>query len=838
MANSFRVLRALAAGLAASALFAGCTAPVPQDSVANVAAASYHAQIRRTQDGIPHIKADDWGSLGYGFGYVQAQDDLCTLADSFVTWRGERSSYFGADARPPAAASFGKPRNLDADFFFRLVDDDAAVQRFRTAQTADFRTLLGGFAQGYNRYLDELKAGRFPGAHQACANEPWVTRITTDDLYRRLIALNLAGGATQFLDGIVRAQPPGTSQPLAEDVEGEGGAQPLSMARMTVGGHAGIGSNALAFGAPVTRDGKSLLFGNPHWFWRGPDRFYEAQLTIPGQLDVAGASFLAVPVVVIGFNHDIAWTHTVSNARRFGIFELKLVPGAPTHYLYDGKDEALQAVPITIKVRDAATGSLAPVTRTLYRSRFGPMIDLSSMSPALAWNAQHAFALRDVNAENNRTFANFLAWGQARSLDDFMAIQKRFAAMPWANTFAIGRDDPRVWFADIGAVPNVPDPFAAACTTPLGQAFDKQAFGVPFLDGSRSACAWDAAPAPSPQQADALSPDSMPSLLRTDYVGNFNGSYWLTNPRQPLTGFARITGETGGPQSLRTRLGHALAAKLMAEPGGLTRDALERTVLDSTSMSERLARKPLLDALCVEGKAAPVVRVVRDLLDGKDLASPQTVDLTEACRVLRNWDGTANADARGANLWDEFWRRASQIPDAQLYAAQFDANRPLTTPAGLNTTNPAHQQVLEQALAGAVLALQRNDFAPGSTRGELLYTVRNGDKVPMYGGCDGEGYFTAACAEHPLDHEGYALDRDAHGNSYLQVVGFGDDGPHADTLLAPSESDDPASPHHVDATAQYARKNWLRFSFTEHAISTAPGMTEQLLTGPRAAAEH
>ena len=43
----------------------------------------YSAEIRRTTMGVPHIKANDWGGLGYGYGYgyVQAQDNLCTMAD-------------------------------------------------------------------------------------------------------------------------------------------------------------------------------------------------------------------------------------------------------------------------------------------------------------------------------------------------------------------------------------------------------------------------------------------------------------------------------------------------------------------------------------------------------------------------------------------------------------------------------------------------------------------------------------------------------------------------------------------------------------------------------------
>ncbi|WP_133645710.1 penicillin acylase family protein [Paraburkholderia flava] len=819
-------------------------AVLPAAHAASPAASAtpYRVDVRRTQDGIPHVEARDWGSLGYGYGYVQAQDNLCTLADAFLTWRGERSAWFGADARTPDAATFGQPRNLDADFFFRSIADDDAVARYRAAQPLQLRELVAGFADGYNRYVDEMKRGNFPGAHAECAGKPWVKPISSDDLYRRLVAVMLAGGGTRFLSQIAQAQPPRVPQAQSSstssltDSATLAAMKPIDPDQLAVGGHVGIGSNAYVFGGSATRDGHSLLFGNPHWFWRGPDRFYQAQLTIPGQLDVAGVSFLAVPVIMIGFNHDIAWTHTVSSARRFGFFELKLVPGDPTRYVIDGHEEAMRPMPVTVQVRDMKTGQLTPVTRVLYRSRFGPMVDLSAMSPALGWNAKHAFALRDVNEDNTRAFANFLAWGKATSLDDFISIQKRYAALPWVNTLAIGRGDPRVWFADIGAVPNVPDTLAAACTTPAGHAFDQRVAGVPFLDGSRSACEWVGMNGKNADVARTAIPGAMPvtempSLLRRDYAGNFNGSYWLSNPQAPLTGFAQVQGETGTPQSLRTRLGHTLAQQLMSAPGGVARDALEQTVLSSGSMSERLFRQPLLDALCAPGQSAPTVAVAPPATSSaKGTPVARTVDLAEACRVLRAWDGTGNVDARGANLWDEFWARAQRIPAAKLYATPFDPSRPLATPAGLNTANPA----LVQALGAAVLALQDNGFALDSTRGTALYIGRDGAKIPLYGGCDLQGYFTSACTGEPLDRHGYSLNEHAHGNTYVQVVGFGADGPEADTLLSHSESDDPASPHSRDATLAYAQKAWARFPFTAQAIRSAPGMTETTLSGPRA----
>ena len=52
---------------------------------------SYEAEIRRTSYGIPHIKAKDEASLGYGAGYAYAEDNLCVFADEMLTVNGKRS---------------------------------------------------------------------------------------------------------------------------------------------------------------------------------------------------------------------------------------------------------------------------------------------------------------------------------------------------------------------------------------------------------------------------------------------------------------------------------------------------------------------------------------------------------------------------------------------------------------------------------------------------------------------------------------------------------------------------------------------------------------------------
>ena len=84
----------------------------------------FDAQIRWTSYGIPHVKADNWGSLGYGFAYATARDAVCTMARDVVMVNGELARHFG-----PANG------NYESDVFHRAVIDTAAVRAFGRGQS-------------------------------------------------------------------------------------------------------------------------------------------------------------------------------------------------------------------------------------------------------------------------------------------------------------------------------------------------------------------------------------------------------------------------------------------------------------------------------------------------------------------------------------------------------------------------------------------------------------------------------------------------------------------------------------------------------------------------------
>ena len=58
---------------------------------------TYSADIVWTEYGIPHVTADDWGSLGYGSGYVAAQAELLRRDEAIVDGNGDSARYFGDD---------------------------------------------------------------------------------------------------------------------------------------------------------------------------------------------------------------------------------------------------------------------------------------------------------------------------------------------------------------------------------------------------------------------------------------------------------------------------------------------------------------------------------------------------------------------------------------------------------------------------------------------------------------------------------------------------------------------------------------------------------------------
>ena len=752
MPATARALTPFSAALAALSLAAATPA------LALAAPARYAATITRTTQGVPHIVAKDFSGLGYGSGYTAAEDNGCVIAELAVSVRGERSKWFGAEGK--TVVGFSEIPNLESDFYFRTVGDLPAFEAGYRASSADNRALIAGFASGYNRYLKDHPEG----FAASCRGQPWVTPLTHDDM---LLMTN---------SGMVQA----SSAPMARFIAGAAPPAPkaaaLIPADLDYAGPAaaqGLGSNGWAFGKSLTANRRGLVVGNPHFPWTGSNRFRRLHLTIPGKFDVMGAGLVFMPFVAIGFTRDVAWTHTVTTAQHFTLFDVTLDPADPTAYLVDGKSEKMTRRDVTVAVKDGAA-----VTRTLWSTRYGPAVAIPARG--LPWTPTHAYALRDAGQGNQRGGDAWLAIARARNVGQIRAAISATLGIPYVNTIAADRAGDAM-YADVTTVPNVSITKWDQCVTALGKTPIARNAGITILDGSRASCDWDIdASTPVPGLMPAK---DMPVLIRTDYVQNSNDSYWLSNFKAPFDVHSPLLGPWGSQQNLRTRIGLRILEGLTSiDPA-----QAQALILANRVFAAELILDQLL-ALC-----------------------PQRADLAEACAVLAKWDRHVDNDSKGALLFLMFWRRTGAIKD--FWANPFDMEKPIDRPADLN---PGAAPAILDALAAAVTEMGSYKLPLDAPLGIVQISPRNGEKIAIHGGPGSAGVLNAMQSQ-PLP-EGLIP---VHGSSFMQVVSFDATGPVAQSMLSYSQSTNPESPWYADGTRAFSAKQWLALPFTRVQIEAA-----------------
>ncbi|PYD90022.1 hypothetical protein DNF23_24920 [Pseudomonas syringae pv. pisi] len=563
-------------------------------------AARVQVELARTTHGVPHVRADDFHGLGYGLAYAYAQDNVCMFADSLLTVRGERSLFFGADARPRqrtgdeygGGSGFMDLNNEESDFFFKGYLDIGQLRAGYAAGPREPRDLLEGFVEGYNRYLKDA-GGKLPAA---CADAKWVRPMTLDDMVLVVAEKALhASGQAFARDFVAAGRVPGASVSLAKRASRKIDASSL-VAQLDQLNKQGFGSNALAVGKDLSANGRGLLLGNPHYPWTTTDRFYQAHLTVPGRYDAMGVIIGGIPAVVIGFNRDVAWSHTVTFAYHFTTFRLALDPAdaSGTTYVYDGERRRMTSKTVHVDAL-LPDGLIGRRSKTFYFSHQGAVI--SRPAAGMTWTAEAAYVLADPNRSNTRMLEQWLGIGTAGSVRALKDSLDRVVGLPWVNTVAADREG-NTLYADASVVPHVnADKFVNGCL--LLQA-------ALLFDGSRSSCGWGQDPGAPPG---IYSPATAPWMMRTDYVGNSNDSYWLANPKALLPGpaplgYSPLYGRINVEQSLRTRIGFRQVEDVLAQRSKLGLGDMQALAFSNRVYAAELVLPELLPAMLAALKGA------------------------------------------------------------------------------------------------------------------------------------------------------------------------------------------------------------------------------------------
>jgi len=777
-----------------------------------------NADITWTTYGVPHVKADNLESMAYGVGYAFARDNMCVLADQILKYNSQRAKYFGPDLLPGS----GDSQHLINDFGFLTLGIRDLAEDNLPGLSDNSQAMFQGYAAGYNRYLSETP---IEDQDQSCAGQPWVQPIDSVDLLTYSLGVALLPGASNFLGPMFLAAPEGENYlptPASAASRQTASAKNMSnvpgkMFKMTPSvtlpekNPQEMGSNGWGLGSDKTTNGKGMVLGNPHFPHTGNLRFWNFHAQIPDYLNVTGSSLMGLPGAVnIGFNENVAWTHTFSTAEHIVVYQLTLDEddASGMSHVVDGNKTTIYEKPLQIDVA-VGDGETIALNKTSYYTNYGPMIEIPGN---FEWDSESAFAIKDANLPNFDVVDHWLAMNMASSMDEFKQAFKDYDGVIFNNTMAASSDG-QVFYIDDSTVPNLKEAAINELATNQRLIQTKAAAGFTVLPGLSSQFDFDG---PVPYE-------EAPKYEGTDSVQNSNDSFWLTNLSSPITGVNPLYGNTENQQSLRSRMGQKFIETEAGSDGTFTPQEVEGLLFNNRSyLAEDIL--PTLLQTCAEQGNVPVN------VDGED------VDISDACDALAVWDSTMNTSSVGAHVFREF---AFQFNLAPQWEVPFSADAPVTTPSGLEQNETTLQQ-----LAKAVQVIDQAGVAFDTTLGEVQFVERSlpdgtpsGEKLPWGGAHNIEGGFNVFDSIRGRDEtllprhryepvndntimsaeaNGYHIN---YGTSWAMVISFTDEGPQGRGILTYSQSRQFGSEHFLDQTRLYSEQPTLRdIYFTDEDI--------------------
>ncbi len=745
-------------------------------------AAGTDVEIRWTEFGVPHVKAHDYQSLGFGYGHAVAADRLCTIADHFITLRGERSRWHGADGR--AVVGFLPSSNLNSDLFYRVQLSDQVVRMAASELQPKTRDLVHGYVRGINAYVAALSESE---RQAACGGNP-IPVVTEDDVVRAEMAKSTTKKAfhvAPYAESSASERKGGDE----DDLSGPSAATRAALAAYMESSR-GAGSNAWAYGGDVVEGGGAMVVANPHSPWGHHHwlAMHMVHLTIPGEIDVAGTAFSGIPVPVIGFNRDVSWSLT--SAHSWFVLQAMDVDDSGNQLVYamDGVDKPVEFKRVAIDSLEA-DGSVSTRTFEVPYTELGPIYRL----PALPTHGRPAgwYAVTAPGDANVRSLNQFLA--AARATDIATLVEAIEGNRGRGEHVIAGDRHGDVAFIEAGPVLDLDGRQLEDCRHPDGTAM----FNI--LDGSRRACALrDAGGMP------LLAPLSdYPSAVSRRIIHNTNNSYKYSVHGRTLPDRPFLFGDHMVPPSLiennvapESNLRLLMSTRRMGEvsaDGVVTPEEALEVLFDNRNFA---AEEWLDDILDVCGRRAV------------------SAEARRGCAILAGWDRKNDSDSRGALLFHQFWGT-----HVGLIRSLLPPSNPADPFARQRLVIPSDaEQPIVDAIEGTMNALAGLGFDGSEPWGDVFRVATPDGPVPLHGGPIQQGILNVM---EPLSLTEKGFSGMNIGAGHLHLVRWDDGEVVADMLLPYGQSDDLASPARAAQLKLLSGKRLYRFPFTEDELSRA-----------------
>ncbi|HIE27452.1 TPA: hypothetical protein EYP66_09215 [Candidatus Poribacteria bacterium] len=295
-------------------------------SAVNSAELAKEVTIYRDTYGVPHIFGPTDESVAFGLGYAQAEDNLPRIHRSLMEALGR------------VAELEGSKENINRDYRVRLLNIPQFAWENYDKIPSKFQAVLEGFCQGINFYLQK-HPDRVPQGMTEVKPQEIIT------LTRYTVIANFVL-PWRTMSEMIRLHEP-------------------------------KGSNMWAIGPKRSANGKAMLFVNPHLGWDGLVQWYEAHLHSDEGWNMIGGTFFGSPVIFLGHNETLGWSHTVNAPDTWDIYAVELNPDNLQQYRYEGRWRDIKSVKEIFRAKTES--GFFTSEETLEYTHYGPVLERRGM---------------------------------------------------------------------------------------------------------------------------------------------------------------------------------------------------------------------------------------------------------------------------------------------------------------------------------------------------------------------------------------------------------------------------------------------------------------------------
>lgn len=362
----------------------------------NSLADQYDVRILRDTWGVPHIFGKTDADAAFGLAYAHSEDDFYTMQTSLLTSRGQMGLVTGASG-------------ATTDFIVHLLGVKKFVaEKYESDLSPEMRAVLDAYADGVNFYAekhpDELLLDKLLPVKGTDIAEGFVFRApffygldrAVRELFgkeRRREVSEKSAATTETLDFTIP--------------------EAIASAHDYISNGQEMGSNSWSIGPGRTSDGSTFLLVNPHLAWEGPTTWYEVHIHSEEGWDMTGGLFPGSPVVTVGHNRNLGWSHTVNAPDLVDIYVLEINPDNPDQYRFEGEwlDFEIEEISLRVKVTDTMS---MPVRRELVHSIHGPVIR----------NDHGVYAINYAGRGDIRSVEQWFRMNKAKNFDEWLDAMK------------------------------------------------------------------------------------------------------------------------------------------------------------------------------------------------------------------------------------------------------------------------------------------------------------------------------------------------------------------------------------------------------------------------------